>query len=285
MHPSLRALRRCAETAVRSCVARVFFLSPPKSGRTWLRVMLTRVFHLAFGTPADRILRFSNVHRLAPAVPTILFTHLHNEPPALQRLLVLCTRLPGRRTLVLIRDPRDLAVSHAHHLRRRARTSELARWGLVRADVERPLSEVLRDPRCGLPAHIARVNHMLEIARRARSALLVRYEDLRRDPAGELARVLRFLGHEPDPAHLADAVAFASLPNLRRLEAEGFFCDEILRPADPADPASFKVRRGEVGGFRREVPEDLCAWMDGLVARSLDPAAGYAAREEAACGS
>ena len=285
MHLSLRALRRGGKKAARACVARVLFLSPPKSGRTWLRVMLTRVFHHAFGIPADRILRFANVHRLAPAVPTILFTHLHNEPLPLRQLLVLCTRLPGRRTLVLIRDPRDLAVSHAHHLRQRAKPSDLARWGLTRADVERPLSEIVRDPRCGLPAHITRVNDMLEIGRRACNALLVRYEDLRHDAARELTRVLRFLGHEPDPDHLAEAVAFASLPNLRRLEAEGFFHDDILRPADAGNPASFKVRRGVAGGWRQEVPEELRAWMDELVTRSLDPAAGYGTPKEVVCAS
>lgn len=279
MHEAWHGLRRNAKTAARALAARAFFLSPPKSGRTWLRVMLSHVWHLARGVPADRIVRFANFHRLAPEIPTILFTHLHNEPPPLRRLIAAATRLPGRRTLVLIRDPRDLAVSHYHHLRRRAKPTDLARWGIDRAGLERPLSDFLRDPRFGLPAQIARVNDMLEIARRARSALVVRYEELRRDPGSELARVLRFLGHEPDPDHVARAVAFAALPNLRRLEAEGFFRDEILRPADPRDPESFKVRRGVSGGWREEVPEGLRAWMEELVITRLDPEAGYGRRE------
>ena len=41
-----------------------------------------------------------------------------------------------------------------------------------------------------------------------------------------------------------------SFDNLKRREAGNFFATDRLRPVDQADPDSFKVRRGTVGGWR-----------------------------------
>ena len=46
-----------------------------KSGRTWLRLMLSRFYQLAYGIPEGRMLEFDNLHRLDPAIPRLFFTH------------------------------------------------------------------------------------------------------------------------------------------------------------------------------------------------------------------
>jgi len=271
----LHEVRRAAKRIWRIWRSDVLVLSPAKSGRTWLRVLLSHVWHLAFGVPADRLIRFDNFHRLDRRIPVVTFSHLFNEPPPVRRAVARAIRSPRRRLVVLVRDPRDVAVSHYYHLRHRAHVRDLARYGLTRAQVARPLAEFLRDPGAGLPAQIDRLAAMLRLTERAARAHLLRYEDLRRDTAGELGRLLRFLGQDPDPSRLERAVAFAAFDNLRRLEQAGFFRDEVLRPADPNDPRSFKVRRGQSGSWRRELPADLVAWMDRLVAERLDPRLGY----------
>ena len=46
-----------------------------KSGRTWLRVMLSRYYQVAYGTPDGVMLEFGNLHKLDPAIPRLFFTH------------------------------------------------------------------------------------------------------------------------------------------------------------------------------------------------------------------
>ncbi len=46
-----------------------------KSGRTWLRVMLSRFYQLAYDLPEGMMLEFDNLHRVNPAIPKVFFTH------------------------------------------------------------------------------------------------------------------------------------------------------------------------------------------------------------------
>ncbi len=269
---ALHETRRAIKTLARLLASDVVVLPPAKSGRTWLRVMLSHYWHLTRGVPADRMVRFDNFHRLDPRIPDVHFIHFFNEPPPVRWAMARLVRRPRGRLVLLVRDPRDVAVSHYYHLRHRVRDRDLRRYGLTRTRLVRLLPEFLRDSDFGLPAQIARMRVMLRIHDRAARAHLVRYEDLRRDPAAGLARLLAFLGETPvDGA----AVAFAAFDNLRRLEAADFFRGEVLRPGDPRDPESFKVRRGESGSWRRELPAGLVAWMDRMVAERLDGRLGY----------
>ena len=46
-----------------------------KSGRTWLRVMLSRVFQVQHGLGQRALIGFDNLHDTDRRVPKILFTH------------------------------------------------------------------------------------------------------------------------------------------------------------------------------------------------------------------
>ena len=46
-----------------------------KSGRTWLRVMLSRFYQLRYGLAQRHLLSFDNLHNKNPAIPKIFFTH------------------------------------------------------------------------------------------------------------------------------------------------------------------------------------------------------------------
>src|SRR3954454_22357143 len=45
------------------------------SGRTWLRVLLSRFYQTRHGLPRLGIIEFDNLHRRNPAIPRVLFTH------------------------------------------------------------------------------------------------------------------------------------------------------------------------------------------------------------------
>src|SRR5438045_8925553 len=87
----------------------VLILSRTKSGRTWLRVMLSHLFHQQYGIPERELVQFDNFHRLECRIPRVHFTHdtifMHHSPWG--RVL----RAPPRQALLfLVRDPRDVAL-------------------------------------------------------------------------------------------------------------------------------------------------------------------------------
>ena len=50
-------------------------MSFAKSGRTWLRVMLSRFYQLAHAIPDHVLLNNSNYHRLDAHIPRMILTH------------------------------------------------------------------------------------------------------------------------------------------------------------------------------------------------------------------
>ena len=62
----------------------VLILSRTKSGRTWLRVMLSHLFHQQYGIPERELVQFDNFHRLECRIPRVHFTHdtifMHHRP-------------------------------------------------------------------------------------------------------------------------------------------------------------------------------------------------------------
>ena len=130
----------------------------------------------------------------------------------------------------------------------------------------------------GIPKIIDFMNDWARDVARFPRLIVIKYEDLKADTAGELGRALRFLGETPGEAELADAAAFASVENMRKMEQENagkFAANARLKPGDARDPSSFKVRRAKVGGWRDYVTEDQAATIDRMVRERLDPVFGY----------
>lgn len=217
----------------------VVIISPAKSGRTWLAVMISRVYQVRHGIPEQEIIRFDNLQRINPKIPNVAFSH-DNQKDRWKRPLFCPQDLQGRRTLLLVRDPRDVSVSAFFQSRRNV--------GWTPNDQPPIFDYVLRRK---LPQVIAFLKRWEEQLKTLNQTLVVRYEDLRGDPEGELARVMNFLdGKPPRSDELQSAVEFADFENLRQKEATDFFGKRRLRPGDAEDPNSYKVRRGKVGGYR-----------------------------------
>ena len=81
-----------------------------KSGRTWLRVMLSRAYQLKGGLDARELLDFDNLKRLDPQLPAVFFTH-NNYLRDYTGNWESKAHFRGKRIVLLVRDPRDVAVS------------------------------------------------------------------------------------------------------------------------------------------------------------------------------
>jgi len=257
-----------------------------KSGRTWLRVMLSRGYQLQFDLRDPELLDFDNLHRRHPGVPRVLFTHNNYLRDYLRDYVRDLTddsqapahfeRLP---VVFLARDPRDVAVSQYFQWKYRMhrRKKRLNGYPPHGADVD--VATFLRDSRVGVPAIVAYMNAWAAWLPTAPGALMIRYEDMRRAPEETLRRVFEHTGTPVDDARVREAVAFADYDNMKQLERTRFFrgAGSRVRPGSRKNPDSYKVRRAKVGGYRDYLDEAERAALDALIERELDPLFGYPA--------
>jgi Sulfotransferase domain len=250
-----------------------FVISFPKSGRTWLRVMMAVAESQARGVTSQEVVAewlAEEAPRLAGS--PLLFTHALSVPahePARGMDLFL-EYIQDRRRLFFVRDPRDVVVSHYFQVSRRARRQKGYDPGSI--------GDFVRDPDRGLDRVLL---FFAACERSLRSGpgptLLLAYEDLHSDPTAGLAAALAFFGTQTSPAVLKLAVEFARFENMRRLEREGEFAHDNRRlvARDPSDPESFKTRRGEVGSYEEYLSADEVAYVEERVAALMPESFGY----------
>ena len=81
-----------------------------KSGRTWLRVMLSRYYQLRYRLSQRHLIGFANLHDKNRAIPKILFTH-DNYLRDYTGNRDSKADFRDRKVVLLVRNPGDVAVS------------------------------------------------------------------------------------------------------------------------------------------------------------------------------
>ena len=197
-------------------------ISHPKSGRTWLRLML----HEA-------------------GVTGIPFSHAGSSEEAAVTAAALfdgVAHWQDRRILFLLRDPRDTIASFYFQATRRT---------CVYAGT---FADFLRDPRFGIERAVRFNLLWLAAQRRFPDFTLLSYEAMHADPHGALRHAARFLAGRQLPEPVADeAVRRNRFDRLHACERSGDgrrLWGARLAPGNVRDPESFKTRRGIVGGWR-----------------------------------
>ncbi len=272
----------------------IWLASYPKSGNTWLRMMLA---NLGTASPVD-INDPALWHDLASSraqfddvllIDSGLLTHdeldhfrsllyeemasagrdahdLRRDPgvrfvkvhDAYRRTATGRPLLAGRRgadgAILVLRDPRDVAVSLAHHLG---------------ADVDAAIA-FLNDPDCELDGRTDRADRQLRQRLLDWSGFVaswldqedlpvhpVRYEDFHADAAGALAGLLAFAGNGATPEQIERAAQFAEFSRLKSQERRKGFAEAPTQGV----PRPF-FRRGEAGVWRSELAPDQVARIE-----------------------
>lgn len=220
--------------------AKVCIVSFPKSGRTWLRVMIGKALCDRYAMDEKLILDELTVTEAAGVLPT-LYTHdgsSNTEGHHWNSLVANKSPYREKKVIFLLRDPRDVAVSCFFQATKRK--------GLY----EGTISDFIRDDRYGIRKIVTFYNHWHAARDTPKAMLVLTYEGMKEDPSGDLRKALEFIGAEGISDEVVGrAVEFAGFDNMRKMESEGKFESKKLRPGDAEDPESFKVRRGKVGGY------------------------------------
>jgi hypothetical protein len=249
--------------------ADVALVSFPKSGRTFVRVMLARLYQRQFGIDEREALKFATLRRAPRAAPRILFTHDGDAMRMPSQIRLNRKAYQGRKIVVLARHPGDIAVSRYYHLKHRSH--DPVRQRLAR----QPLEDFVWTRNGGIPSIERFLNQWADLARDRDDVLILRYEDFVSDPEPTLRKLAQFAGLNSDDSAIKDAVEFARFDNLKQKEREGYFTSGRLGPGREGDEDSFKVRSGKSGGYRAQLSEDGQARVESYVQAHLDPIFGY----------
>ena len=253
-----------------------------KSGRTWVRVMLSRFYQVKHGLSARHLIGFDNLHKKNAAIPKLFFTH-DNYIKDYTGNRDTKADFYDKKVVLLVRDPFDTAVSQFFQWKYRMRPGKKALNQYPQHGSDTSVFDFVMDEDAGLPKIIDYLNLWASESSKIKDLLIVRYEDLRADTAQALERIVNFIGTPGSEVEIREAVNFASVENMRQMEEKKTFwlSGSRMVAKDRKNPNSYKVRKAKVGGYRDYFDDQQIARMQQLVAERLDPVFGYTARPPA----
>ena len=268
----LRGREECRKLKLADAV----IVSFGKSGRTWLRVMLSRFYQVKYGLGKRYLIGFDNLNRKNREIPKLFFTH-DNYIKDYTGNRDSKADFYDKKVILLVRNPLDVAVSQFFQWKYRMRPDKksLNNYPVHGRDVS--IYDFVMDPDAGLIKIIDYLNLWASESEKIKNLLIVRYEDMRRDPTGVLDRIVQFIGTPGNKDQIQEAVRFASVENMRNMEHKRTFwlSGGRMLAKDRSNPDSYKVRKAKVGGYRDYFDRDQIQLMNGLIAERLDPLFAY----------
>ncbi len=216
-----------------------FLVSFPKTGRTWLMYMIDQMKEQSDHRLKEEKSFIFNEH---DSSEIIIEDGTRNNPLDIFRVT---SRLRYKRgkVIFLVRDPRDVIVSHFYQVTKRSK----------KPFVFKSISEFLRDDILGFK----RIIHFYNLWERNKDVpqdfLLISYEDLINNGIQELQRVMTFLGIE---------ISKDSVRNIyERSSASIMRAKEIKNKLDGFNDFGkgrnqLKVRNAKIGGYKSELSDE-----------------------------
>lgn len=243
--------------------ADAYVVSYPRSGRTWMKTMLSKVLEETYNLKKHNI----DLYKMTwgtPA-PNIVFEHpLCSDYPTTNTLpsLYIPKKYKKMKVILLLRDPRDLVISNYFEYTTRKKV-----W-------QGTISEFIRKP-----FGTGRIIEFMNLWGKAALAspqkfLICNYEFTKSNPEAQLKRVCKFLNLPTGEETINNAVRFGSVENMRKLESQDYFKNDKIRPADKDNPESYKVRKAKVGGYKEYLNEEDIKYINELIKTKLIPNLG-----------
>ena len=257
--------------------ADIVVVSFGKSGRTWLRVMISHLFRVMYQLPENAILGFDNFHNLNRAVPKIFFTH-DNYIKDFTGDFASKQPFYNKRVVLLARDPRDVAVSQFFQWKFRIKPTKVAINNYPPMGTDISLFDFITGDNGGsMQAVSDYLNLWASESDQVADFHLLRYEDLRAEPHRELRQLLDFMQVEASEEQVNAAVEYSAYENMKKMESKQQFrlAGGRMMPRDKDNPNSYKVRRAKVGGYRDYFSDEEVTAIDAQLADILDPLFNY----------
>jgi hypothetical protein len=239
----------------------MYVVSYPKSGRTWLRMILINYYSLLLN---NGLIDYSILEKLGSK--SIVFNHADGSwrpLPKKKESIKVSRRFSNKKVILLVRDPRDILVSNWNHLK--------FRYDIYRQD----LSSFIREDLLGIDKVITFMNLWAESFPKPENLKLVRYEDLISSTPVNIINILKFIGEEPiDLNILKRAIAISSFAQMQKLESRGLRNPYAIL-SDPEDYRTFKSRKGLVGDWRYQLEPKDTEYLGNKIEKNLNVRFGY----------
>jgi len=183
-------------------VGDILLASFPRSGNTWVRFFLCNLIslqewngrdvNLAVVNDTMPALGYNNLLSRWPhtTIPRVVKTHRRYSP-----------LFRARRSVGIVRDPRDVMVSYFHYMRDRKGTYEGS------------FSQFICHPRYGLEAWFKHY-----ISWRDRWTIALKYEEMRENPAREFSRICDTIEVDASSEVVQEAIARSNIGSFQQTE-------------------------------------------------------------------
>ncbi|HDY82945.1 MAG TPA: hypothetical protein ENH48_08330 [Halieaceae bacterium] len=263
--------------------ANFLIIGHPKSGNTWLKVMISRLYQLRYDLPESKLINTDEFARKIPEIPRLAATNgYYSYEGEVGKLLASGAAdnpLRHKSVLFLARNPIDIAVSWYHQFTKR---QSRAKQELINYFIDHPIDrhaismwDFVRHSDIGLPSLIEYQNTWARNVRDLEHGMLAKYEQLRSEPVPTLHKITQLMGENFSEDEVRAAVEWGSFDNLQKLETSGTFSQGGMKLVNANDPSTFKVRRGKVGGYRDDFEPEQVAELEALVRDNILPELGY----------
>lgn len=253
--------------------ADAFIISYPKSGRTWLRIMLGKylscIYEYEFNIDQD----ISEISSKNKNIPYIAFVHdFSSNSSHKKRVRYLANNLPqnkaiykNKKVVLLVRDLRDVVISYFFHCTQR----DPIYSGTI--------SQFIRDEQFGISKAVEFLNIWHKNRKIPTELIVVKYEDILNNPIGELLRVVHFLDLPVSQEAACSSVDFASFDNMKTLESskDSNTGSEYLGIKQNSSNEAYKVRKGKACGFTDYLSAQDISYLTNYINSTLNPYYGY----------
>jgi len=180
-------------------LSEIWFISFPKSGRTWSKTIVENYISEYYGLPPFTFEDFHPYIRTGNwrKVPRMVFVHPHCRERDPEPVHEFIRQLEHKKVIFMVRDPRKVVVTYYYRLRKRMRDERA---------LSLTLSEFIRDDELGIGRVVGFNNTWLNALGGFQSQLFIRFEDVRSDPIREITRYLSFLDIPIQASRLAEVI-------------------------------------------------------------------------------
>ena len=227
--------------------ANFLIIGHPKSGNTWLKVMISRLYQIRYNLPENKLINTDEFARKIPEIPRLAATNgYYSYEGEVGKLLAVGAAdnpLRHKPVLFLARNPIEIAVSWDHQFTKR---QSRAKQELINHWIDNPIDkhtvqkwEYERHSDIGLPALIEYQNTWARNVQDLEHGMLAKYEQLRAEPVPTLHSITQLMGEDFSEEEIRAAVEWGSFDNLQKLETIGTFRQGGMKLVNANDPSTF----------------------------------------------
>lgn len=252
---------------------KVYAVSFPKSGRTWIELMVAKIYEELTGYNIEDILNNRNTNyidkRTGKRLPHVFFSHGYQNIDICRGNYFPKEFYKNKKVFLLARDPRDVVVSHYYYMRWNKKVINCSLSDFVRFNFED--ENIKKDYffRFGIKHIMNYMNAWISEASIFKDFYVAYYEDFKENVYDQMKKLLSFIEINVPEEVLAEAIEFGSFDSMRALEQERKINWHGIKGSD--DPRGAKVRKGRVGGYREELSKEDIDYMDEELQKDLHP--------------